>query len=88
MKAKVQFKAIGTCAKCGREIIRPSECTHAVCYHNPEPVIITLEPALIVPDKLLEPYQKIAESAQVSVEDLVNKVLEVGIEEKLKETRK
>jgi hypothetical protein len=81
MKAKVKFVSVGLCRKCGQEFVRPSSCTHAVCNcHNPEPIIVTLEPALIIPEKLLKPYRKIAELTGVSDEDLANAILKVGIE--------
>jgi len=81
---KVRLIAIGTCPKCQAEIIRPSECTDGFCTCSNPYTLVPLKPTLIVPEKLLELYEKIAELAGVSVEELVNKVLEAGIEEWMK----
>jgi hypothetical protein len=83
---KGKFRAFGECPKCHAEIIRPAECTNAFCTcHNPEPTLVPLELALVLPKRLFKRYEEIAELAGVDVERLINKVLEVGCEELIRD---
>jgi len=86
LKSKVRFVAVGSCPNCHEEYVRPYPCDAAVCKcRNPEPTLVPLEPFLILPKSLYKPYERIAELTRVDVEDLINKVLEVGLKEKLEE---
>lgn len=86
MKAKVKLVAVGACEKCGREFVRPFPCDAAVCNCE-SATLVPLETVLVMPESLYKKYEQIASLAEVSVEDLVNAVLEVGLKEKMKEIK-
>ena len=82
----IKYVAVGKCERCGREFVRPPACTDAVCgCQSATPV--PLHPALILPVKLHKRLKRIAGLAHISVEVLVNKLLEVAAEEKLGELK-
>jgi hypothetical protein len=88
MKAKIRYVAVGECPRCHQQFIRPPECTAAVCdCLNPNPTVIPLSPALLLPASIYKRYAEIAELAEVSVEVLVNAVLEEAAKKKLKELK-
>jgi len=76
----------GTCEKCGKEILRPYPADAAVCKCE-STTLVDLTLVMVVPKNIYRKYRKIAEIAQVDTEQLINKVLEVGLKERLKEIR-
>ena len=71
---------IGHCERCGREFVRPAECDVAACDCTGNPHEIPLYPALILPTRVYNKFKKIADRVGVSIEVVVNKLLELGIE--------
>jgi hypothetical protein len=85
MGKKVRLVMFGQCPNCGAEFVRKSPCDTAVCdCQNPNPTVIPLSPVLLLPAFIYKHYAKIAELAEVSVERLVNAVLEEGAKKKLR----
>lgn len=70
---------LGRCDNCGGEVIRPAECTEAVCECRGNPHKISLHPALILrPSEVLRKLERICPDG-VSMERFVNVVLEEGV---------
>ena len=69
---------MGRCDRCGTEFVRPAECTHAVCECLGNPHEVVLHPVLILRDPVLTQFQQIADWVGVSLEKLINGILEVG----------
>lgn len=82
---KVRYVAVGVCERCGKEFVRDPLCTHAACDCQ-SVTAVPLHPAVILPDELHKQLSRIADLAGVSVEVLVNKLLEVAAKEKNKRT--
>lgn len=76
--AKIEYRMIGICTNCGREFVRPLECTHAACDCE-SAILVPLYPALILPPRMRRRFEKIADQANVSLERLINAVLEEGL---------
>jgi hypothetical protein len=74
---EVKIVAVGSCERCGKEFVRPPECDCAACNCS-SAVLIPLDPALILPTRMYNKFQKIAEQAGTSVEKCVNCLLEVA----------
>jgi len=70
---------VGTCPRCGKEFMRPAECDTAACDCE-SAVEVPLKPALIFPLRVYKRLQKAAEAAGVTIEGLVNAILEIGLE--------
>ena len=85
-KMKVKYVAVGKCASCGKEFVRPAVCTHAACDCS-SVIEVPLHRALILPCRLHKKIKRIADLAEVSVEDFVNKMIEVAAKEKVKEMK-
>jgi hypothetical protein len=97
MDKKVKFVMVGQCSVCGEEFIRKPPVNVAVCLCAtkaaekkglnplPEPIIISLSPALLLPVSIYKRYAKIAELAEISVERLINAMLKEGAKRKLQE---
>ena len=77
--AKIRYLMVGECPNCGREFIRPPECDVAACDCESAREV-QLHPTLILPTRMYNKFRKIADRAGVSIDLLVNKVLELGIE--------
>jgi hypothetical protein len=100
LKNKIRYVAVGECPHCHEQFIRPPKCTAAACLCAtkaaekqglnplPEPITIPLSPALLLPASIYKRYTKLAKLAEISVERLVNAVLEEGAKKKLKELDK
>ena len=71
--------SVGICRKCGEQIIRPYPCDTAVCTCE-SATLIKLEPAMVVDSKSYAKLSRIAKIADVSVERLVQVLLETYIE--------
>jgi len=87
LREKVKLVMAGTCEKCGKEILRPYPADTAFCQCE-SLTTVPLELAVVLPESLYKKYERIASLARINTKALIRKVLEVGIEEKLKETRK
>lgn len=83
---KVKYVAVGVCERCGKEFVRDPLCTHAACDCQ-SVTAVPLHPAVILPSRLHKQLSCIAELAGVSVEALVNKMLEFAAKEKLGELK-
>jgi hypothetical protein len=83
-KAKVRYVAVGVCPSCRKEFVRPPSCSHAICDCS-SIIEVPLHPALILPERLYAKIKHVTDLAEVTVEALVNKMLEVAVKEKLKE---
>ena len=77
-RRRIRYVMMGRCDHCGTEFVRPAECTHAVCECLGNPHEVALQPVLILRDPVLTRFQQIAESVGVSLEKLINGVLQVG----------
>jgi hypothetical protein len=89
MKAKIRYIAVGECPRCRTQFVRPPECTAAVCdCQNPNPTLIPLAPALLLPTSIYKRYAKIAQLAGVPLEKLINEVLKEAARQKLEKLDK
>ena len=77
-RRKICMQMLGRCDHCGTEFVRPAECTHTVCECLGNPHAVALSPVVILRDPVLTRFQEIADSLGVSLEKLINSVLEVG----------
>ena len=77
--AKIRYLMVGECERCGREFVRPAPCDIAVCDCESAREI-PLQPVLILPTRMYNKFRKVADRAGVSIDLLVNKVLELGFE--------
>ena len=66
--------AVGKCASCGKEFVRPSSCTHAVCDCK-SAVAVPLELAIILPPRYLKKLEIVSKHSGVAVEDLTEALL-------------
>ena len=78
---KIQYLMIGTCPNCKRKFIRPAECDAAACDCT-SAVLVPLRPVLLLPPKMFNKIEKIANSAGVSLEKLVGAVMEEALKNK------
>ena len=77
---KEKIVAVGVCPTCGKEFIRPYECTYAAC--DCESVrLIPLEAAMVIDSKSYAKLSNLAKFAGVSVQKVVNVLLDTAIEE-------
>jgi len=76
--AKIRYLMVGECERCGREFVRPAPCDIAVCDCESAREV-PLEPVLILPTRMYNKFRKVADRAGVSIDLLVNKVLELGV---------
>ena len=76
--AKIRYLMVGECERCGREFVRPAPCDIAVCDCESAREI-PLQPVLILPTRMYNKFRKVADRAGVSIDLLVNKVLELGV---------
>jgi len=76
---------VGECSNCGREFVRPPECDVAAC-DCASAIEVPLHPVLSLPPRIFNKFKKVADRAGVSMDLLVNKVLELGLE-KLQEVK-
>ena len=79
-KELTKIVSVGVCPACGREFVRPYECTHAVCDCE-SATLIKLEPAMVVDGKSYAKISRIAKLADVSVDRVLEILLETYIEE-------
>jgi len=70
---------VGECPRCGREFVRPPECDVAACDCESAREV-PLHPVLILPTRIYNQFQKIADRAGVTIDALINRILELGIE--------
>ena len=77
-RRKIRYVAYGQCAICGAEIIRSPECTDGICRCKNPSVRVPLEPTILLRNPMLKRFQKLADSVDVSLEKLINGVLEAG----------
>jgi len=75
---QIRYVAYGQCPVCGADIIRSPECTDGICGCKNPSVKIPLEPTILLRNPTLKRFQEIADSLGVSLEKLVNGLLEVG----------
>lgn len=75
----IKIVSVGVCPNCHKEHVRPYPCDAAICTCKSTQVV-PLELGLILPTRMYNKFQKIANRAGVSLELLVNKVLEFGVE--------
>jgi len=75
---QIRYVAYGQCPVCGAEIIRSPECTDGICGCKNPSVTVPLEPTILLRNPTLTRFQEIADSLGVSLEKLINGVLEVG----------
>jgi len=78
---KVKIVKIGQCDKCGQIIIRPYECSEGVCKNHNEPMVIHLEPVLVVAKDYYLRLISLADQAGVSLEKLVDVLLKTTYEQ-------
>lgn len=76
---KLKYLIVGTCERCGREFVRPPECDVAACDCESAREV-PLHPVLILPTRMFNKFKKVADRAGVSIDLLIDKVLELGIE--------
>lgn len=69
---------VGECPRCKREFVRPPECDVAACDCQ-SAIEIPLHPVLILPTRMYNRFQRIADRADVTMDALMSKVLEFGI---------
>ena len=78
-KELTKIVSVGVCPACGKEFVRPYECTHCTC--DCESVrLIPLEPAMIVDGKSYAKLSNLAKFAGVSVEKVFEVLMETYIE--------
>jgi hypothetical protein len=82
-RAKVKYKAVGTCPNCGTVFMRPAVCTHAICDCS-SIIEVPLKPVLILPSRLHRKIKKITDLAGIPLEDFVNALLLEAMKEVLK----
>ena len=75
---KEKIVSVGVCRKCGEQIIRSYPCNVAVCTCE-SVTQIALEPAMIVDSKSYAKLSRIAKMADVSIERLLEVLLEVSM---------
>lgn len=75
---QIRYVAYGRCPECGKEVIREPECTLAMCTCKNNPVEVPLQPTVLLRDPTLKRFEKTADLLGVSLEKLVNGILEVG----------
>ena len=76
--AKIRYLMVGTCERCGREFVRPADCDVAACDCQ-SAMEVPLHPVLILPTHIYNQFKNVADRAGVSIDLLVNKVLELGL---------
>ena len=76
---KEKIVSVGICRKCGEQIIRPYPCDVAVCTCE-SATLVKLEPAMVVDGKSYAKLSNLAKFANVSVERVLEVLLEVYIE--------
>ena len=82
----VKLVMIGECPRCGKEHTRKPPIDAAACLcKNPDAVLVPLSPALLLPARIYAKFSRLSQLAGVSVEKLVNALLEEAAKEKLKE---
>ena len=77
---KERIVSIGVCPRCGEQIVRPYPCNVAVCTCE-SATPIKLEPAMVVDGKSYAKISRIAKLADVSVDRVLEVLLETYIEE-------
>jgi hypothetical protein len=83
---KVRFVMVGTCPVCGEEFTRQPPVDAAACtctMPEADAVLVPLKPAIALSNREYAKFQRTAELAGVSVEQLVNELLVEGAKEKL-----
>ena len=75
---EIRYVAYGQCPICGAEIIWNPECTDGICRCKNPNVTVPLEPTIFLRNPTLKRFQEIADSLGVSLEKLINGLLEVG----------
>jgi len=73
-----RYVAYGVCSQCGRELIRPDECTHALCDCENEPVTVDLQPTILLRSSLLQKLQMLC-PVNVSLETFVNSLFTAAL---------
>jgi hypothetical protein len=88
VKMKAKLVMIGQCPECSKKYVRVPIVDAAACTcGNPDAVLVPLEPALILSASLYKRYAKIAELTGVSVEQLINALLEEAAKRKLEKLK-
>jgi hypothetical protein len=83
---KVRLVMVGTCPRCGKEHVRKPPVDAAACtctMPEADAVLVPLKPAIALSNREYAKFQRTAELAGVSVEQLVNELLVEGAKEKL-----
>ena len=76
--AKLKYVMMGTCERCGKELVRTADCDVAACDCQ-SAVEVPLQPFLIVPIRIYNRFQKVADREKVPIESLVNMVLRLAL---------
>ena len=76
---KEKIVSVGVCPRCDKQIVRPYPCDTAVCTCE-SVTPIKLEPALVIDKKSYAKLSNIAKFADVSVERVLEVLLETYIE--------
>jgi hypothetical protein len=81
----LEIVAVGTCPECHKLIIRPDPCDVGICKCK-SIIEVNLHPAMLLPFKLSRKFERIVAlikeaGVEVSLEDFVNKLLDVGLED-------
>jgi hypothetical protein len=79
-KQKVKIVSVGECPKCHKIIVRGYPIDTAVCVCE-SAVEVALEPALVLPSRSYARLSKLAGLANVTVERLVEVLLDIYIKE-------
>jgi hypothetical protein len=83
---KVKLVMAGQCPKCGKEYQRKPPVDAAACMcGNPDAVLVPLQPTLIVSVRTYRKLNRIAELANIALEDFVSELLTDAARKKLEE---
>jgi hypothetical protein len=77
--AKIKYVSVGTCPKCGKEFVRDCEVDTAVCQCS-SVVQVNLTTAAILPAKLEQYLEGLAKQLGLTVDDMYNTLVEVGLQ--------
>lgn len=77
--AKIKYTAVGTCSKCGKELVRDAEVDTAVCQCS-SVVEVNLTITAILPAKLERYLEGLAKQLGLTVDDMYNTLVEVGLQ--------
>lgn len=75
---KIKWVAVGECPKCDKELVRECEVDTAVCTCA-SAVAVDLTLAAVLPAKLERYFDGLAKQIGCTVDDVFNKLFEVGL---------